>query len=161
MTSAIKTDGGARPREREGEREGERDPLLRVKLADLAAAGVERRFERTAGVRDGRPVLEDGTVLEVANVIWCTGFRPEYGWIRQPVTSEDGWPAERTGVALGAAGLYFVGIPFQRAFTSMLVGGAGRDAAIVVGELARRAGWSRGQRGAAGDQAGALEGART
>ena len=41
---------------------------------DLAAAGVERTDARVAGVRDGRPVLEDGRVLDVANVVWCTGF---------------------------------------------------------------------------------------
>lgn len=44
--------------------------LARVKPADLLAAGVERVFARTVGVRDGQPVLEDGRVLEVANVIY-------------------------------------------------------------------------------------------
>jgi putative flavoprotein involved in K+ transport len=48
-------------------------PLIRVKPRDLAAAGVER-VPRTAGVEDGRPRLEDGRVLDVANVVWCTGF---------------------------------------------------------------------------------------
>ena len=35
-------------------------PLLRVKRAHLRAAGVERTDARVAGVRDGRPVLDDG-----------------------------------------------------------------------------------------------------
>src|SRR5436309_191307 len=48
-------------------------PLARVRRKDLAAAGVER-VPRTEGVRDGQPQLEDGRVLDVANVIWCTGF---------------------------------------------------------------------------------------
>src|SRR6266542_2837283 len=47
-------------------------PLIRVKPNDLAAAGVER-VSRTVGLKNGLPVLEDGRVLEVANVIWCTG----------------------------------------------------------------------------------------
>jgi putative flavoprotein involved in K+ transport len=37
-----------------------------------------------------------------------------------------------------APGLYFVGLAFQYAFASMLVGGVGRDAAYVVEHLAPR-----------------------
>jgi putative flavoprotein involved in K+ transport len=47
-------------------------PLIRIRPADLAAAGVQRA-PRTVEVRDGRPVLADGRVLDVSNVIWCTG----------------------------------------------------------------------------------------
>jgi putative flavoprotein involved in K+ transport len=36
-------------------------PLIRVKRADLAAAGIERVFERTVGVEDGRPMLAERT----------------------------------------------------------------------------------------------------
>jgi putative flavoprotein involved in K+ transport len=45
-------------------------PLLRFKRSHLKAAGVERTTARVAGVRDGKPELDDGTVLDVANVIW-------------------------------------------------------------------------------------------
>ena len=55
-------------------------PLERVRPKELAAAGVER-VPRTVGVRDGLPLLEDGRVMEVANLIWCTGSRPDFGWI--------------------------------------------------------------------------------
>ena len=67
-------------------------PLLRVKRADLEAAGVERTTARVAGVRDGKPDARRRTVLDVANVVWCTGFRQDFGWIDLPVTGEDGWP---------------------------------------------------------------------
>ncbi len=52
-------------------------PLVRVKPKDLAAAGIER-VPRVVGVRDGHPLLEDQRVLKVANVIWCTGSRPDF-----------------------------------------------------------------------------------
>jgi len=115
-------------------------PLLRVRRGDLTAAGVTLHEARTAGVDGrGRPVLADGTALDVANVVWCTGFRPDYGWIELPVIGEDGWPRERRGVVDDRPGLYFLGIPFLYSFTSMLVLGAGRDAAHVVDRLAARA----------------------
>jgi putative flavoprotein involved in K+ transport len=114
-------------------------PLLRIRLPDLDRVGVERHAARTVGVREGKPVLDDGTVLDVSNVIWCTGFRQDYRWIELPdVVDEDGWPRQQRGVA-PTLGLYFLGIPFQYAFTSMLVGGAGRDAKYVVDRIAERA----------------------
>jgi putative flavoprotein involved in K+ transport len=123
-------------------------PLLRIRRADLERAGVERFEARTTGARDGRPMLADGTVLDVANVIWCTGFRRDYGWIDLPVIGENGFPMEHRGVVDSAPGLYFLGIPFLYSFTSMLVVGAGRDAAHVVDRVAVRA-RSRGRATAA------------
>ena len=113
-------------------------PLLRIRRSDLERAGVERFEARTTGVSDGRPMLADGTVLEVANVIWCTGYRPDYGWIEPSVIGDDGWPMEYRGVVDSSPGLYFLGIPFLYSFTSMLVIGAGRDAAHVVERVAKR-----------------------
>jgi putative flavoprotein involved in K+ transport len=114
-------------------------PLLRVKSAHLDRAGVDRREIRTVGVRDGKPLLADGTVLDVATVVWCTGFRQDYGWIKvDGFAGEDGWPVERRGVVSSAPGLYVLGVPFTYAFTSMLVGGAGRDAGYVVDRIAER-----------------------
>jgi putative flavoprotein involved in K+ transport len=52
-------------------------PLGRVKPKDLEAAGVVR-LPRAAGVRDGRPVMDDGQVVDVANLVWATGYRPGF-----------------------------------------------------------------------------------
>jgi putative flavoprotein involved in K+ transport len=118
-------------------------PLIRVKKADLAGAGVEMTPARTVGVRDGQPVLEGDRVLDVMNVVWCTGFRQDFSWIDLPVTGDDGWPMEKRGVVETAPGLYFVGLAFQYAFSSMLVGGAGRDAEFVVKHLVSQTRTSR------------------
>jgi len=110
-------------------------PLARVRRRDLAAAGVER-VPRTAGTRDGLPLLEDGRVLEVANVVWCTGFRHDFGWIDLPVFDDDGEPRHDRGVVADHPGLYFVGLFFLSSVTSALVGGVGRDAGHVAAKLA-------------------------
>ena len=113
-------------------------PLIRIRKGDLDRAGVERHDAKTIGVRNGRPELADGTVLDVANVIWATGYRPDYAFIAAPIVGEDGWPVEKRGVSPTVPGLYFLGIPFQYAFSSMLVAGAGRDAGYVVEQVAKR-----------------------
>ena len=83
-------------------------------------------------------MLADGTVLDVANVIWATGYRPDYSFVAAPIVGEDGWPVEVRGVSPTVPGLYFLGVPFQYAFSSMLVAGAGRDAKYVVERIAER-----------------------
>ena len=71
--------------------------LIRVKPKQVVAAGVER-VPKTMGVRDGMPMLEDGRVLDVANVIWCTGFRHDLSWIDLPIFGEDGELVHERGV---------------------------------------------------------------
>ncbi|CAN5196412.1 hypothetical protein BH18ACT12_BH18ACT12_05970 [soil metagenome] len=111
-------------------------PLIRVKSEDLLAAGVER-VAKTVEVRDGLPVLEDGRVMDVANVIWCTGFRQDFSWIDVPVFAEDSEPMHERGVA-SKPGLYFVGLDFLYSFTSENVGGVGRDARHIAKHIASR-----------------------
>jgi putative flavoprotein involved in K+ transport len=109
-------------------------PRVRVKADDLREAGVES-VPRVAGVQDGLPVLEDGRVLDVANVIWCTGFRHDFGWIDLPVFDGDSAPVHERGVA-SEPGLYFVGLDFLYAFTSENVGGVHRDAKHIAKHIA-------------------------
>jgi putative flavoprotein involved in K+ transport len=112
-------------------------PLIRVKLKDLIAAGVEQ-VPRTVGIEDARPVLEDGRVLEVSNVIWCTGFKEEFPWIELPIFGEDGRPLHERGVVVAESGLYFVGLVFQYAAGSDVLPGVGRDAEYVAKHIASR-----------------------
>jgi putative flavoprotein involved in K+ transport len=91
---------------------------------------------RTAGAGDGLPLLEDGRALEVANVVWCTGFRPDLGWIDLPVLDADGGPRHDRGVVADQPGLYFVGLFFLTSVASSLVGGVGHDAEDVAAEIA-------------------------
>src|SRR5215203_2058439 len=110
-------------------------PLARVRPEDITAAGIER-VPRTTGARGGQPVLDDGRDLEVANVIWCTGFVPDFPWIDLPIFAEDGDPVHDRGIVRSEPGLYFVGLFFLYAAASSLVGGVGRDAEYIARHIA-------------------------
>ena len=97
------------------------EPLIRTKPKDLAAAGVERTG-RVVGARDGLPVLEDGSVLDVANVIWSTGFSPGLSWIELPIM-DGGYPRQDRGIVGEEPGLYFVGLKFLYAASSATLPG--------------------------------------
>jgi putative flavoprotein involved in K+ transport len=110
-------------------------PLARVRRKDFAAAGIER-VPRMIAVRNGCPVLEDGRTLEVSNVVWCTGFTPNYDWIDLSLPTHNGLPIHDRGIIESCPGLYFVGLPFLYSLSSVLLGGVGRDAGHVVEQLA-------------------------
>jgi putative flavoprotein involved in K+ transport len=113
-------------------------PLERFRPKELAAAGVERVAARTVGVRGGAPILDDGRALDVANVIWCTGFRPAFPWVDLPIFDGDGHPRHVRGVVPAAPGLYFVGLFFLYGLTSHLIGGVGRDAERIADHITSR-----------------------
>lgn len=112
-------------------------PLIRVKMRDAIAAGVERA-PRVIAVESGLPVCEDGRRLQPETIVWCTGFGRDYSWIQFPAIGADGFPRHSGGVADGEPGLYFVGLPFQTRLASGLIGGVGEDARFVADEIARR-----------------------
>jgi putative flavoprotein involved in K+ transport len=116
--------------------------LVRIKPKDIVAAGIER-VPRVKGVREGLPELEDGRTLEANNVVWCTGFRPDFSWIDLPVFGEEENPKEpmhHRGIVATQPGLYFVGLFFLRAGSSALLRGVGTDAEHIVKAIASRAG---------------------
>jgi putative flavoprotein involved in K+ transport len=120
------------------------DPLVRLKAQDIVAAGVQR-VPRVAGVVDGTPRLANGQLLDVAVVVWATGYRPDFGWIEVPIFDDAGDPAHYRGVVAAAPGLYFLGLPFQYTPTSDHVGGVGRDARHIAEHLAGRSRRDAGQ----------------
>ena len=110
-------------------------PLIRISMKQVEAAGVQR-LPRIAGVTDGLPIADGATVPRPTTVIWATGYRPGLDWIAGLSLDEHGLPVTRRDVVKSMPGLYVVGMSFQYAPTSTLLGGAGRDAGYVVGRIA-------------------------
>jgi putative flavoprotein involved in K+ transport len=112
-------------------------PLIRVKPKDLIKVGIEN-VVRVIGVKDGFPLLADGRVSEVQNVIWCTGFERGFPWIDLPIWDSQGDPIHENGIVTAVPGMYFVGLHFLYSMTSATLTGVGRDAERVVKALASR-----------------------
>jgi putative flavoprotein involved in K+ transport len=113
-------------------------PLIRTRSKDLAAAGVER-LPKVVGVQNGLPLLEDGRTIDVANIVWCSGFTPGFSWIDLPILDGRGVPVHDGGVVQSEPGLYFVGLLFLYAFSSTMIHGVGRDADRIAGVIDARA----------------------
>lgn len=112
-------------------------PLIRVKPRELFNAGIER-VPRVVGVVEGMPMLADRRALKVSNVIWCTGFHPDFAWIDLPGFGAE-VPGRHRGCIPDQPGLYFVGLLFLYAMSSSMIHGVGRDAEYVANLIASRA----------------------
>jgi putative flavoprotein involved in K+ transport len=123
MTAPLK--GSLRGRTQRG------DLLIGTSLRQLARRHGVELVARTVDA-NGRTVrFEDGRTLEVESVVWATGYRPDYAWIRLPIFDQHGAPKHRRGVT-DEAGLYFLGMHRQYSRGSSLIAWVKHDAAHVV-----------------------------
>ncbi|GGM55372.1 flavin-containing monooxygenase [Dactylosporangium sucinum] len=123
---------GAGPDSLVGRRLRAQNPIIGTDVAALLRR-VDR-LDRAAGA-DGRDLLlAGGGRRTVDAVVWATGFRPHYPWLHVPVLDAGGAPVHREGVT-GWPGLYFLGLPWQRARGSAVLGWVGRDAAVLARRL--------------------------
>jgi len=67
----------------------------------------------------------------ITNVIWTSGYRPDYGWVHAPVFDAMGFPIQTDGRS-DVPGLYFMGVHFQRKAQSAVLYGVGEDAEVVA-----------------------------
>ena len=73
-----------------------------------------------AGCRNSRTADS----VDVANVVWCTGFHPGFSWIDLPVLGPQE-PLHRRGVVESEPGLYFIGLKFLYSVSSEQIHGVG------------------------------------
>ncbi|MNX01697.1 putative oxidoreductase CzcO [compost metagenome] len=111
-----------------------RDPLFGTDLRKLQRdCGVERMPRVTHA--DAETVhFADGRTLSVPAIVWATGFRSEYPWVKVPVFDANGQPQHLRGVS-SSPGLYFLGLPWQVRRGSALLLDVGRDAASLAEQI--------------------------
>jgi putative flavoprotein involved in K+ transport len=90
---------------------------------------------RATDVKGASIIFSDGTRLDPNTVIWATGFRPDYSWIKVPVLDADGRPRHKRGVT-EAPGLYFVGLSWLHTRGSALLGWVKEDADHIATQIA-------------------------
>ncbi len=109
-------------------------PLVRIRPKELKSVGVHR-IGRIAGIENGKPVTNDGIVIEASNVIWCTGYDPGFDWIDLPVFDDEGKPRHERGIVEEVPGFYFVGLFFLHALWSETITGVQPDVRHIIDHL--------------------------
>ena len=70
----------------------------------------------------------------IGSIIWSSGYRPEYGWVKFPIFDDMGFPIQTDG-RTRVPGLYFMGVHFMRKLKSSILHGVGEDAEIVARQI--------------------------
>jgi putative flavoprotein involved in K+ transport len=94
------------------------------------SAPEEARYRPVWAPGQERPRL-DYRAAGITSIVWCIGFRTDYGWIDLPVFNGRGQPSHVRGVT-PVAGAYFLGLPWLYTWGSGRFSGVARDAAYVA-----------------------------
>jgi putative flavoprotein involved in K+ transport len=112
----------------------------RMSGRDTLIGSTPRRLRKRHGVElHGRAVAAEGTTvrfedasqLDVAGIVWATGFRMDHSWIDVPVFDNAGRAVHRRGVT-ESPGLYFLGLSWQHTRGSALLGWVKDDAEYIA-----------------------------
>ena len=102
----------------------------------LETGQMDRRPMFTAFGADG-VVWPDGTREQVDTVVFATGYRPDLDYLRPLGTLDtQGMPLHSGGISATHPGLVYLGLEFQRSFSSNTLRGVHRDAEHVITPLA-------------------------
>ena len=72
-------------------------------------------------------------------MVWATGYRRIYSWLKMPLLDSRGELRHHGGVT-PCAGVYVIGLPFQRTRKSAFIDGVGADARVLAGHITARLG---------------------
>ena len=77
--------------------------------------------------READPLSLDLRRDGIRTIVWATGFRRDYSWLRVPVLNANGELRQQGGVC-DVPGLYAMALPFMRRRNSTFIDGVGADA---------------------------------
>ncbi|MFB3161956.1 NAD(P)/FAD-dependent oxidoreductase [Neobacillus sp. 179-J 1A1 HS] len=113
------------------------DPIFGFELRSQIKRGKVMLKHRVTSADNNQLHFDDGSSIEVSNIIWSTGFKSDYSWINIPfVVDEKGLPIHQRGVT-NIKGLFFLGLVWQNSRGSALLQGVGMDAKYLVEKLSR------------------------
>ena len=121
-----------------GRRLGMRDTLIGSSPGAITKRHGVQLKPRLVDAEGRRVRFDDGSELEADAVIWATGYRSDYSWIKLPILGDDGRPRHRRGVT-DVPGIYFLGLTWQYTRGSALIGFIKDDAEFIAVKIAETA----------------------
>jgi putative flavoprotein involved in K+ transport len=110
------------------------DIVIGTRSGDLRRRGIGFRA-RLTGFTGRTARFADGSTLDVDAVVWATGFRSDYSWLHVPGVVDGTGTVRHTAGITDVPGLYFLGLPWQTARGSALLGFVGADAESLATRL--------------------------
>ena len=85
---------------------------------------------RTLDAFEETLTFEKGSYTDIKNVVWATGFKPNFGWIKGITLNASNYPKNYRGIS-DIEGLYFLGLPWLYTRGSATLGGVKKDTKFI------------------------------
>lgn len=107
-------------------------PVIGTDVKSLLAKDNVLHMGRTLSADDCSIKFQKGSVSSIKNIIWATGFKPNFFWIEDISFDEMNYPSNYRGVSKDIDGLFFIGLPWLYTRGSATLGGVWKDANYLM-----------------------------
>ncbi|MEM6886900.1 MAG: NAD(P)/FAD-dependent oxidoreductase [Pseudomonadota bacterium] len=123
---------------------GDASYLAMLDAADAYVVRMGLELPEEPGAREMMPdpdcLTDPLTALDlrqngISTIVWATGYRRDYDWLKVDAFDEDGAPIHQRGVS-SETGVYFLGLPWQSRRGSTFLWGVWHDAKFVADQIA-------------------------
>ncbi|CAM1333790.1 flavin-containing monooxygenase [Tenacibaculum aestuariivivum] len=102
-------------------------PVIGTNVKEILSRKNVIAVGRTKTASNTDITFEKETISSIKNIVWATGYRPNFSWIESLELDKDGYPKNYRGVST-IDGLYFIGLPWMFTRGSATLGGVSKDA---------------------------------
>ena len=95
------------------------------------------RRDMFVSIKKDGVIWNSGEEEKVDTIIFATGYHPNVNYLSslKEALDEIGMPVHQEGISLANKGLFYVGLPGQRSFSSATLRGVGKDAKYIVNKV--------------------------
>lgn len=111
-------------------------PIIGTDVKEILARPNVIAVGRTKDASGPTIHFEKQSVSTIKNIVWATGYRPNFSWIEGLELDVDNYPKNYRGVS-NIEGLYFIGLPWMYTRGSATLGGVSKDAAYIADYIAK------------------------
>ena len=109
-------------------------PVIGTDVKEILSRKNVIAVGRTNDALDNTLYFEKQTISKIKNIIWATGYRPNFEWIEGLELDGDNYPKNYRGES-NIEGLYFIGLPWMYTRGSATLGGVSKDASYLANIL--------------------------
>jgi putative flavoprotein involved in K+ transport len=91
---------------------------------------------RTLDANEQTLIFEKENINNLKNIVWATGFKPNFNWIDNIELDESHYPKNHRGIS-DIDGLYFLGLPWLYTRGSATLGGVKKDAKYLCNYITK------------------------
>ena len=109
-------------------------PVIGTDVKEILSRKNVIAVGRTKDALHEEMFFETKKISTIKNIIWATGYRPNFKWIEGLELDANSYPKNYRGVS-NITGLYFIGLPWMYTRGSATLGGVSKDATYLANEI--------------------------